>query len=473
MRNSLGISTGAAGVCSALVSSDDTGVQDVEYRTISADLGTQTDPGDLALSAIGLMTTQVPDRRIEPDAIAVAYRTESQAAAVRSAAKSQKRAIRLVPETAATLTYLRSTGLVAQYGIIALVDLGASGLTVTIVDQADGTVFFRDRTAAVSADAAAHETADEAGSRAAEFVAEAFAQALQRPEALVLVGGGGRIPGIASALESTFDAATIAVPEPEAATAKGAALLAGSPERQKFPLVTGSGGRVSGALVAAVVVGGLMLGYGVKEMVPQSEENFSPTGRQVIETPTTGPYEPPPPPEETWLPTKNPYPTTTSVPVPQPPVPTYDYSTPEPSTSYPTFDETPPTTSDVSPEPTTTAPTTPPTTTTTTPPPATTTNPDDLPWIPPKWPELPTWLPEIPSIAPPGTQTPSPSEPPEASGPAETPEQTPESAPTTGSEETAAPSTAAPAPEAPIAAVPQVSPESGSPTPEVPDSSPR
>ncbi|NKR46501.1 hypothetical protein GS506_17545 [Rhodococcus hoagii] len=233
----------SSGVCSALVSSDDTGVQDVEYRTISADLGTQTDPGDLALSAIGLMTTQVPDRRIEPDAIAVAYRTESQAAAVRSAAKSQKRAIRLVPETAATLTYLRSTGLVAQYGIIALVDLGASGLTVTIVDQADGTVFFRDRTAAVSADAAAHEMADEAGSRAAEFVAEAFAQALQRPEALVLVGGGGRIPGIASALESTFDAATIAVPEPEAATAKGAALLAGSPERQKFPLVTGSGGR--------------------------------------------------------------------------------------------------------------------------------------------------------------------------------------------------------------------------------------
>ncbi len=235
MRNSLGISTGAAGVCSALVSSDDTGVQDVEYRTISADLGTQTDPGDLALSAIGLMTTQVPDRRIEPDAIAVAYRTESQAAAVRSAAKSQKRAIRLVPETAATLTYLRSTGLVAQYGIIALVDLGASGLTVTIVDQADGTVFFRDRTAAVSADAAAHETADEAGSRAAEFVAEAFAQALQRPEALVLVGGGGRIPGIASALESTFDAATIAVPEPEAATAKGAALLAGSPNARSFP----------------------------------------------------------------------------------------------------------------------------------------------------------------------------------------------------------------------------------------------
>ncbi|MFC9515828.1 exopolyphosphatase [Nocardiaceae bacterium NPDC056970] len=468
MRNSLGISTGAAGVCSALVSSDETGVQDVEYRTISADLGTQTDPGDLALSAIGLMTIQVPDRRIEPDAIAVAYRTESQAAAVRSAAKSQKRAIRLVPETAATLTYLRSTGLVAQYGIIALVDLGASGLTVTIVDQADGTVFFRDRTAAVSADAAADEPGSDAGARVAEFVSEVFTQALQRPEALVLVGGGGRIPGIAAALETAFDATTIEVTEPEAATAKGAALLAGSPERQKFPLVTGSGGRVSGALVAAVVVGGLMLGYGVKEMVPQSEENYSPTGSQVIETPTTSPYEPPPAPQETWLPTKDPYPTTTSVPVPQPPLPTYDYSTPEPSTSYPTFDETPPTTTEPSPEPTTTTP--PPTTTTTTPP-------DDLPWIPPKWPELPTWLPELPSISPPDTGTPPTPEPPETSGPAETPEQTPESGPATGSSETATPPTTtpapAPAPEAPIAAGPEISPESGSPTPEVPDSSPR
>lgn len=459
MRNSLGISTGAAGVCSALVSSDETGVQDVEYRTISADLGTQTDPGDLALSAIGLMTIQVPDRRIEPDAIAVTYRTESQAAAVRSAAKSQKRAIRLVPETAATLIYLRSTGLVAQYAIIALVDLGASGLTVTIVDQADGTVFFRDRTAAVSADAAADEPGNVAGARVAEFVSEVFTQALQRPEALVLVGGGGRIPEIAAALDAAFDATTIEVTEPEAATAKGAALLAGSPERQKFPLVTGSGGRVSGALVAAVVVGGLMLGYGVKEMVPQSEENYSPTGSQVIETPTTSPYQPPPAPQETWLPTKDPYPTTTSVPVPQPPLPTYDYRTPEPSTSYPTFDETPPTTTEPSVEPSvepslepTTTP--PPTTTTTTPP-------DDLPWIPPKWPELPTWLPEIPSISPPDTGTPPDTEPPETSGPAETPEQTPESGTTT------------PAPEAPIAGSPEISPESGSPTPEVPDSSPR
>ncbi|PTR31481.1 hypothetical protein C8K36_101512 [Rhodococcus sp. OK519] len=462
MRNSLGISTGAAGVCSALVSSDDTGVQDIEYRTISADLGTQTDPGDLALSAIGLMTTQVPDRRIEPDAIAVAYRTETQAAAVRSAAKTQRRAIRLIPEIAAALSYLRSTGLVAKYGVIAVVDIGASGVTVTIVGQADGTVFLRDRTASVSSDAAVDEQDDETASRVAEFIEDVRARSLRSPEAVVLVGGGARLPGIASAIEATFDGATIEVTEPEAVTAKGAALLAGSPERQKFPVVTGSGGRIPGALVAALVVGGLMLGYGVKEMVPTSEENYSPTGSQVIETPTTDPPEPPATaPEETAIPSNDPYPTTT-VPVPatQSPVPTYGYRTPDPSTytyTYAPTYEAPTTTTSPTPEPTATTTTTPPP-----PPPTTTTTPsDDLPWIPPKWPELPTWIPDLPSISPPSTDGPS----------------TPGADPDTGStdEVTTPEVTPEVTPEAvtPEAVAPEVSPESGSPTPEVPDSSPR
>lgn len=443
MRNSLGISTGASGVCSALVASDDTGVRDIEYRTISADLGTHTDPGDLAISAIELMTTQVPDRRIEPDAIVVAYRTEAQAVSVRSAAKSQKRAIRLVPESTAALTYLWSTGLVAQYGVIALVDLGASGLTVTVMDQTDGTVHVRDRTAEVSADGAADA---DTHTRMTEFVSEVLSRALRRPEALVLIGGGGRIPGVATALEDAFDATTIDVTEPEAATAKGAALLAGSPERQKFPLVTGSGGRVSGALVAAVVAGGLMLGYGVKEMVPTSEENYSPTGSQIIETPTTDPVEPPPVTDAPDIPSNDPYPTTT-VPPWQSQVPTYDYGTPEPSTDYPTFEEPTTTTPAPAPGPGTTTPTTTPPTTT----------PEPLPWIPPKWPEMPTWLPDLV----PGVPTPNPGTPP-VPPPPPPPPNLQKPAPDAGSTDTA---------EEPAA--PGISPEPGSPRPEVPGSSPR
>lgn len=440
MRNSLGISTGAAGVCSALVASDDNGIRDIEYRTICADRGSHTDPGDLAISAIELMTTQVPDRRIEPDAIVVAYRTETQAAAVRSAAKTQKRAIRLVPEATAALTYLWSTGLVAQYRSIALVDLGASGLTVTVMDQNDGTVHVRDRTTEVSADAA-DSTAEDARIRMTEFVSEVFSRALRKPEALVLIGGGARTPGVSTTLEDIFDGTTIEIVEPEAATAKGAALLAGSPERQKLPLVTGSGGRVSGALIAAVVAGGLMLGYGVKEMVPTSEENYSPTGSQIVETPTTDPVEPPPVTDEPAFPSNDPYPTTAA---PAPPwqsqAPTYDYGTPEP-----TFEE---------PTSTTPVPTSEPSTTTTTPPPITTTTPPEpLPWIPPKWPELPTWLPDLV----PGVPTPNPGTPPRPRPPG-----LQDPAPETGSTDTA---------ETPP--VPEVSPEPGSPRPEVPDSLPR
>ncbi|CAM3183707.1 exopolyphosphatase [Prescottella defluvii] len=475
MRSSLGISAGAAGVCTALVATDDTGTQSVEYRTLSSDLGTHTDLGDLSLSAIGLMTVQVPERRIEPDAIAVAYRTESHAAAVRSAAKRQRRAIRLVPETAATLAYLRSTGLVAQYGSIAIVDLGASGLTVTVVDQASGTIYCRDRTTTVSGDRAADTPDADIASRVVEFVTDVCARGLRTPEAAVLVGGGGNIADVGAALDTGFDGVTIIVPEPEAATAKGAALLAGSNARQDFPVVAGSGGgRGTGALVGALVVGGLMLGYGVKEVIPQSEENYAPTGSQVIEVPSTEPDVPTADPDATDIPSSDPTPTAT-VPgyAPQLPLPSTDsFSGPASTTQYTTTVEPPP--------PTTTPPTTE-APATTTPPPTTT---QSRPWIPPMWPDLPTWLPELvpsipsipsiptpdtgPPIAPPGsgpiTTVPPSSEPPSSEPPTSEP---PRSEPPT----TEPPSSDTEPPAGPPP--PQISPESGSPTPEVPDSSPR
>lgn len=428
MRNSLGISAGAAGVCGALVTSDDSGKDVVEYRLISADGGIHSGLGDLALSAIGLMTVQVPDRRIEPDAIAIAYRTDSQAASVRSAARRQRRPIRLVPETVATLAYLRSTGLVTRYASVALADLGASGLTVTVLDPADGSIEVRERTTAVSGDAAADEPAGRIASRVADFVADVAGRAPTRPEAVVLVGGGGNIADVGATLEAEFDGATILVDEPEAATAKGAALLARSSTRQEFPVVAGSGGRVSAVVLGAFAVAALVLGYGVKEMLPSSDENYAPTGGLVETIPSTPdtpsvPDDPTPSTvnrEDTGIPSADP--TVTSVrprPAPAPTEPTPAVTAPPTSTTTtPTAPEVPPTTT---PTPLTTTPETPttqPTTPTTTPP---TTSP--LPWIPPMWPELPTWSPEV---AP----------------------QRPES----GS---------------------AVSPESGSPTPTAPDSSPR
>lgn len=458
MRNSLGISVGAAGVCAALVTTDDTGHESIEYRTISADPGIHTDLGDLALSAIGLMTTQVPDRRIEPDAIAVAYRTESQAAAVRSAARKQRRAIRLVPETAATLAYLRSTGLVARYDRIALADLGASGLTVTVVAPADGTISARARTSEIGGDPTDGGSADRIASRIAEFVTEVAAHSLRVPAAVVLVGGGGNIAGLTPALDTAVDGVAIVVDEPEAATAKGAALLAASTERQEFPVVAGSGSRASAAVLGAFVMGALLLGYGVTEMMPQSEENYSPTG-SLVETPeptTAAPDRPAVDPDETRIPTGDPAPTSTW-PRPAYPAPTWSAADPT-DTTVPTSTTTPPATTTV---PTTTAPATPEPTTpepTTTPPAVPPTTQRPLPWIPPKWPELPGWLPDlVPDRVPPvGVQPP-----PDAGlAPSDPPTEPPLSRPPHLSGGTLDPGET-------------VSPESGSPTPEVPDSSPR
>ena len=375
MRNSLGISAGSAGVCGALVTTDDTGGQSVEYRTISADLGGHTDLGDLALSAIGLMTTQVPERRIQPDAIAVAYRTDRQAAAVRSAAKTQRQAIRLVPETAATLAYLRSTGLVDRYDCIALADLGASGLTVTVVDTADDTVNFSDRTSHVRGDGATSGI----GSRVATYVADTIGHSDRDPAAVVLVGGGGNIPDVGKSLDEAFDCAVIVVPEPEAATAKGAALLAGSNARQQFPLVTGSGSRVSIPLIAAFVLGALVIGYGVQQMIPKSAENFSPAG-SLLETPdkntesATSTGDPTPSivqPEATGIPSVDPTPTSTLPSLP----PASEIPDPAATTTGTTTEPAP----------------TPPTSTAAEP---SHTRKRSRPWIPPQWPEEPSWLPE-------------------------------------------------------------------------------
>ena len=136
MGMSLGMSTGAAGVSSALVTTASNGAQNVEFRYLSADQA-HTDLGDLVRSSISLMTTQVPADPTTPDAFAVAYRTQEQAHSIRSAVSRQRHRVHLVPETAATLTYLRHTGEVAQHATVAIVDFGESGLSVAVVDDRD------------------------------------------------------------------------------------------------------------------------------------------------------------------------------------------------------------------------------------------------------------------------------------------------------------------------------------------------
>jgi hypothetical protein len=113
VRTSLGVSTGSAVVCSALLTTAEDGTQTTEYRTVSAD-DNAPDLGELVASSIELMTTQIPGRVTRPSGIAVAYRSKDQAHSIRSAVAAHRHDLRLVPESAAALKYLHSTGEVAR-----------------------------------------------------------------------------------------------------------------------------------------------------------------------------------------------------------------------------------------------------------------------------------------------------------------------------------------------------------------------
>lgn len=465
MSISLGMATGSAGVGSALLTRHTNGAQDIEYRYVSADQA-NTDIGDLVHSSISLMTTQVPSKPTTPDAIAVTYRTEEQRTAIRNALSRNRQRVHLVPETEATLAYLRHTGEVAQYSTVAIVDVGASGTAVSIVDQVDGTVLHSTRTSAVSGDVvdkllydyahnalkpSARRHVDEDRLRArcrgakeqlsvdstafvdtepasghpVEITAGTFADiiapvvrdltnivhttaanASHAPQAIALVGGGTRIPALARTMSDSFDARIIAIAEPETATAKGAALLASTTAIAAYPLAgagesvgASSAAKASGALIGVLVVGGLVLTYGVRALTPSADPDISPAGTDSVRTTT----------EQVSTSSQAP-PTSSDDPVPNtaesniivtttviPKLPYSRAADPLPTTQ----DHT--TTTDV---PTSTTPeTTPPTTSTTPTTPGTDPTQPDWPGI--EWPDIPTFWPEPPAPIPPA-QLPQP-----------------------------------------------------------------
>ncbi|MDV7355650.1 Hsp70 family protein [Rhodococcus oxybenzonivorans] len=472
MNMSLGMSTGAAGVGSALVTTDSNGSQSVEFRYLSADEA-HTDLGDLVRSSISLMTTQVPADPATPDAFAVTYRTPEQAHSIRSAVSRQRHRVHLVPEAAATLTYLRHTGEIAQHATVAIVDFGESGLSVSVVDQVDGTVLHADRTAQVSGSAiddlvfeyavanlatphhlrhldrellsercrvakeqlstdlnatvdvefrgmapirisrsAFEDFAAPVIRVAVEFVRSTVADSPRAPEAIALVGGGANIPALRAAVRRAFTARVVAVPEPESATAKGAALLAVSKAIEQYPPTEStrpsSTAKVSGALVGALVVGGLVLGYGVRELAPAPDPNVAPAGSDTFHTsqqhaPSTDT------PAATRIPSYD-------------PTPTSDFT---PEQGVPTTSSSPGWDRSAARMPDSTTSTTPPTTT----PPAPTTTPAPTPrpptdptqpdWPHIEWPAIPPLWPQVPGESTPDQPSPVAPLPGESAPPAE------------------------------------------------------
>lgn len=297
MRVGVGISTGSEVVCAALVTVDTDGSRTVEYRTVSADRQANTDIGDLVTSAIELMASLIPGHR-SPDAIAVTYRTEEHAAGIRAALAHTTRDVRLVPESAAASAHLATTGLIDRYDTIALVDLGASGTSVTVTDRTTDKVLAHGRSDAVGGDAlnvlvrnlvqdmtrdnlrddirddrgigsARYRSVKEQLSHsdevsiarysgipltvtrdafdtaatpifgtAAEFVRGVFDESTHEPQVIVLIGGGAHIPLLAATLTDMFHAPVVRMSEPDAVLAVGAASVAASADGGGYQLVS-------------------------------------------------------------------------------------------------------------------------------------------------------------------------------------------------------------------------------------------
>ncbi|WP_280346875.1 Hsp70 family protein [Nocardia neocaledoniensis] len=357
MRTSLGISAGNEVVCSALVATGPAGEQHFDYRVVSADAA-HSDLGDLVSSSIELMTTQLPvsqsaglgeplgrysgaHRRAEagrsrpPTSVAVAYRNREQAQAIR-AATARHRDLRLVPEGTAAMTYLRDTGLLDRYATVAVIDLGATGLTVTVVDFADTAILHTERTPTLSGNAideliyhhlvdlhyARRGTRPNRGTltnrgRAAKehlsiapavtidhvagqplkltrsdfeeliggllrnialFASSVFSRAPKYPDAVAVIGGCANIPAVVDTLQTRLDVPVVTVPDPEAVIAKGAALVADASAPSALQAAAlgdspnGTFTKVAGTLAGAVVVVGLVIGYGVQAISPDTPD---------------------------------------------------------------------------------------------------------------------------------------------------------------------------------------------------------
>ncbi|WP_241386052.1 Hsp70 family protein [Rhodococcus sp. CH91] len=318
MPTSLGISVGASGVGSAL-RVDTATTPTTEFRRLAAESEPGRDLGDLVFDAVALASAQ---RSGTPE-VTVAYRTEDQANAVRIAAERAGHMVRLVPESTAALAYLRTVGVRREPGAIALVDIGATGTTVSILDQESGTVLRSARTEEIGGAELASRVLDhvrhatermrgrrqidtdllaarcqgaqealatasstridiaEAGPNASvtltrseldELTADlavrvaAFTQRICTsvdpvPGTLALVGGTAASPALVAAISAGFRGEIITVPEPGAAAAIGAALSGDSDSSAGYPLV-GSPTRIGGGSsgrISSVVAGILVL----------------------------------------------------------------------------------------------------------------------------------------------------------------------------------------------------------------------
>ncbi|UDG99045.1 Hsp70 family protein [Rhodococcus opacus] len=287
MSSVLGVSVGASAVRLARpdsVNRDDAGSRHIpDFRAQVVAAGRDL-PEELAAESIGVVLAGAPDAG-PVRATGVAYRDEAQAGAVQAAmARQQLVNYQLVTEASAALKFLDVSGALGDHATLVFYDLGSSGLTVSVVDRATGEVVETVRTDTVSGDvfdrlirdnqlenkrieepgdAAAGLALDlrcrEAKERlstggavavpgdggllllsrdvfdaligvtvesSARLARDVIAKSGRTPDAVVLIGGGARIPLVRSVLQSWLGLPVVVPDHPELVAAQGAALLA-------------------------------------------------------------------------------------------------------------------------------------------------------------------------------------------------------------------------------------------------------
>ncbi|WP_040788788.1 hypothetical protein [Nocardia paucivorans] len=268
----LGVSAGAGGAHAVLTHSDQPHLPPIDYCHVPLRRGAGVE--EPVFTAIQRMRTAAGQRDELITATAVTCRSERHADAVRAAAGRIQ--LTIVDEPLAQLRYLRFTGALTDEGVVALYDLGSSGLTLTLVDCRTDSILLDAHSVAPGGDnfdtllcrRLAHEgvridqatsrrhrealgrskviTATDLGGSTRTVVthndlAELFpeglrysAELLQRmieksqvdPEALVLLGGCARNLDLRIQLAEIIDLPIVYDAEPEYVSARGAVLIA-------------------------------------------------------------------------------------------------------------------------------------------------------------------------------------------------------------------------------------------------------
>ncbi|SDI95070.1 Hsp70 protein [Rhodococcus triatomae] len=278
MGSVLGVSVGASAVRLSRPAPPDAPGSRFHSQTVSS---VGASPEDIAAQSIGVVLESVDAAQVT----AVACRDEPHAEVMGAAlARQRLGGYQLLPEVAATLTFLEHVGALRDFATLVFYDLGSSGLTVSVVERASGTVLAWQRTdqvggdvfdrlirdnqisgrrltpppdaqAAAALDVQCREAKERLSSggavcvpgpagllllsrdvfdsligptveSSARLVRDVVERSGRRPDAVVLLGGGARIPIVQSVVESWL-ALPVVIPEhPETVTSEGAALLA-------------------------------------------------------------------------------------------------------------------------------------------------------------------------------------------------------------------------------------------------------